>query len=57
MNEWMLRKATKVHVYVQCFIQAWEDLLKFDSFEVCQILFKANIAKLLFQRSVVYFGL
>jgi len=22
MNEWMLRKATKVHVYVQCFIQA-----------------------------------
>ena len=34
MNEWMLRNATKVHVYVQCFslfFQAWEDLLKFDT--------------------------
>ena len=31
MNEW---KATKVHVYVQYFslsLQAWEDLLKFDT--------------------------
>ena len=30
----MLRKATKVHVYVQCFslfFQAWEEFLKFDT--------------------------
>ena len=27
----MLRKVTKLHVYVQCFFQAWEDLPKFDT--------------------------
>ena len=30
----MLRKATKVHVYIQffsLFFQAWEDLLNFDT--------------------------
>ena len=32
MNEWTLRKATKVHVYAQSFFfQAWENLLKFDT--------------------------
>ena len=43
----MLRKATKVHVYVQCFslfVQAWEDLLKLTSIALYVWLFIVYIA-------------